>query len=155
MEGPICGLACLGQPATVSTSGLKWNLEGHTLAIGVLTSTSNQITYPSGAPEDTMALALGVSLEDFVDHNKGGDNNTISIRNSSSPAVIAGATDMAGPDGLTGTKSSTSTSTSGGRGSGGGAVAVGHVCITTTSYLLWTCSISPQWIAAPSKAPTL
>jgi hypothetical protein len=42
-EGPTCGLFPLLGPATVSTTGLRWNLHGQTLTFGTLISTSNRI----------------------------------------------------------------------------------------------------------------
>lgn len=42
-EGPTCGLFPLLGPATVSTTGLRWNLHAQTLTFGTLISTSNRI----------------------------------------------------------------------------------------------------------------
>ena len=42
-EGPTCGLFPLLGPATVSTTGLRWNLHGQTLTFGTLISTSNEM----------------------------------------------------------------------------------------------------------------
>ena len=44
-EGPTCGLFPLLGPATVSTSGLRWNLHRQTLTFGTLISTSNRIRW--------------------------------------------------------------------------------------------------------------
>ena len=45
-EGPTCGLFPMRGPATVSTSGLRWNLDRQTLAFGTCISTSNRIDGP-------------------------------------------------------------------------------------------------------------
>jgi len=39
----VCGLLPIGAPSTLSTSGLKWNLEEQELKFGALVSSSNQI----------------------------------------------------------------------------------------------------------------
>ncbi|KAK9831312.1 hypothetical protein WJX81_001115 [Elliptochloris bilobata] len=41
--GPACGLVALGQPATASSSGLRWNLDSTRLEMGGLQSTSNLV----------------------------------------------------------------------------------------------------------------
>ncbi|KAK9811230.1 hypothetical protein WJX72_000358 [[Myrmecia] bisecta] len=43
VEGPSCGLVPLGAPATVTTTGLRWNLDETVMAIKGLVSTSNLI----------------------------------------------------------------------------------------------------------------
>ena len=42
-EGPTCGLFPMRGPATVSTSGLRWNLDARVLTFGTNISTSNRI----------------------------------------------------------------------------------------------------------------
>jgi len=42
-EGPTCGLFPVVGPATVSTSGLRWNLDARVLTFGTNISTSNRI----------------------------------------------------------------------------------------------------------------
>ena len=44
IEGPTCGIIPLGAPAnSITTSGLKWNLNGDASSFGGLVSTSNQV----------------------------------------------------------------------------------------------------------------
>ena len=42
-EGPTCGLFPMLGPATVTTSGLRWDLDRQRLAFGTLISTSNEM----------------------------------------------------------------------------------------------------------------
>jgi thiamine pyrophosphokinase len=42
-EGPSCGLVPLIGPARVTTSGLKWNLDGDEITFGRFISTSNEL----------------------------------------------------------------------------------------------------------------
>ncbi|KAI8078839.1 thiamine pyrophosphokinase [Halteromyces radiatus] len=43
LEGPTCGIMPIGAPATMTTKGLKWNLDNHTCYFGGMVSTSNAI----------------------------------------------------------------------------------------------------------------
>ena len=72
-EGPTCGLIPLGQPCqSVTTSGLKWNLDGSTpLAFGGLVSTSNRIVAPQ--VHVTCSHPLIFTVE--VHANKDDENN--------------------------------------------------------------------------------
>ncbi|KAI8062377.1 thiamine pyrophosphokinase [Gongronella butleri] len=40
-EGPHCGIMPIGMPATLTTKGLKWNLENHLCQFGGMVSTCN------------------------------------------------------------------------------------------------------------------
>ena len=51
-EGPTCGLFPMLGPATVSTSGLRWNLDSHVLTFGTNISTSNRIRGVDEEPLD-------------------------------------------------------------------------------------------------------
>ncbi|KAI8340281.1 thiamine pyrophosphokinase 1-like protein [Chlamydoabsidia padenii] len=43
LEGPNCGIMPIGAPATMTTKGLKWNLDNHKCFFGGTVSTSNAI----------------------------------------------------------------------------------------------------------------
>ncbi|CAO3597598.1 unnamed protein product [Absidia cylindrospora] len=43
LEGPTCGVMPIGSPATITTKGLKWNLDNHKCFFGGMVSTSNLI----------------------------------------------------------------------------------------------------------------
>ncbi|KAL0092304.1 thiamine pyrophosphokinase [Phycomyces blakesleeanus] len=43
-EGPTCGIMPIGAPATLTTEGLKWNLDNTLCCFGGMVSTSNVIT---------------------------------------------------------------------------------------------------------------
>lgn len=43
LEGPTCGLVPFAEPATVTTTGLKWNLSGQEMRMGGLISSSNEL----------------------------------------------------------------------------------------------------------------
>ena len=51
-EGPTCGLFPMLGPATVSTSGLRWNLDSRVLTFGTNISTSNRIRGVDEEPLD-------------------------------------------------------------------------------------------------------
>ena len=55
-EGPTCGLFPMLGPATVSTSGLRWNLDAHVLTFGTNISTSNRIRGVDEEPVDEKPL---------------------------------------------------------------------------------------------------
>ncbi len=56
--GDLVSLLPLGGPAVVTTSGLRWSLEGETLPPGTSRGISNELT----APVATVAVASGVVL---------------------------------------------------------------------------------------------
>jgi hypothetical protein len=76
-EGPTCGLFPLLGPATVSTTGLRWNLHGQTLTFGTLISTSNRIEWAEET-EGTEALRTDDAArvdEKIADEKKGRDED--------------------------------------------------------------------------------
>ena len=69
-EGPTCGLFPMLGPATVSTSGLRWNLDSHVLTFGTNISTSNRIRGVDKEPLDEESLdekSFKESLDDSLD----------------------------------------------------------------------------------------
>ena len=69
-EGPTCGLFPMLGPATVSTSGLRWNLDSHVLTFGTNISTSNRIRGVDEEPLDEESLdeeSLEESLDESLD----------------------------------------------------------------------------------------
>ncbi|KAL7749667.1 cAMP-dependent protein kinase subunit [Sorochytrium milnesiophthora] len=64
VEGPHCGLMPLGQEATVSSHGLKWNLDRTKLSFGGLISTCNHVLYEGS---NTLEKSPSVSELSFSD----------------------------------------------------------------------------------------
>lgn len=58
LEGPHCGLVPLGAPCTVTTAGLRWNLESTRMEFGALVSSSNEIVDYGGVSVETDSALL-------------------------------------------------------------------------------------------------
>ncbi|CAE7547424.1 Tpk1, partial [Symbiodinium microadriaticum] len=60
-DGPYCGLFPVGScTATVTTSGLKWNLQSQELRMGSLVSSSNEIVYGTAHTRDGGAAEVTI-----------------------------------------------------------------------------------------------
>jgi thiamine pyrophosphokinase len=63
LEGPTCGLIpCAGECLSVTTSGLRWNLQAQRMAMGELISTSNRLEAPEVAVRTSHALLWTTAL---------------------------------------------------------------------------------------------
>ena len=77
-EGPTCGLFPVVGPATVSTSGLRWNLDARVLTFGTNISTSNRIL--TGVDEEPLDEESSLDAVNDETRNENGASRGLQTR---------------------------------------------------------------------------
>jgi thiamine pyrophosphokinase len=64
LEGPHCGLIPVHGASTVTTSGLRWNLDRQKMEFGGLISTSNEVASVSVSVESDLPILWTMSVKE-------------------------------------------------------------------------------------------